>query len=231
VTMGDRRAELLQAAGEVIRRVGFERMRLRDVAQEAGVSIGMLQHYFETREQLGREAFAAVCGARARGVAERAEHEGPAWPRIQHMLEYALEPHQVRERASTWLDLCASASRDGELRREAARVQDVWRAPLEKAMADGQATGELEPRVNTAVAVDLLLAVIDGTELATTIDDVRVPADQMLTAALAVTRNLLGVRAEPEDAPAAVPVIPSPAAEATIQKTAPRTSPGHLGRN
>jgi hypothetical protein len=147
------------------------------------------------------------------------------------MLEYALEPHQVRERASTWLDLCASASRDGELRREAARVQDVWRAPLEKAMADGQATGELEPRVNTAVAVDLLLAVIDGTELATTIDDVRVPADQMLTAALAVTRNLLGVRAEPEDAPAAVPVIPSPAAEATIQKTAPRTSPGHLGRN
>src|SRR5580658_8092240 len=113
--MGDRRAELLQAAGEVIRRVGFERMRLRDVAQEAGVSIGMLQHYFETREQLGREAFAAVCGARARGVAERAEHEGPAWPRIQHMLEYALEPHQVRERASTWLDLCASASRDGEL--------------------------------------------------------------------------------------------------------------------
>jgi AcrR family transcriptional regulator len=229
--MGDRRAELLQAAGEVIRRVGFERMRLRDVAQEAGVSIGMLQHYFETREQLGREAFAAVCGARARGVAERAEHEGPAWPRIQHMLEYALEPHQVRERASTWLDLCASASRDGELRREAARVQDVWRAPLEKAMADGQATGELEPRVNTAVAVDLLLAVIDGTELATTIDDVRVPADQMLTAALAVTRNLLGVRAEPEDAPAAVPVIPSPAAEATIQKTAPRTSPGHLGRN
>jgi hypothetical protein len=49
--------------------------------------------------------------------------------------------------------------------------------------------------VTPAVAVDLLLAVIDGTELAATIDDARVPADQMLTAILAVTRDLLGVRA------------------------------------
>ncbi|MGH3217439.1 MAG: TetR/AcrR family transcriptional regulator [Streptosporangiaceae bacterium] len=197
MNVADRRAELLQAAGNVIRRVGFERMRLRDVAQEAGVSIGLLQHYFETREQLGREAFAAVCGARARGVAERAEDEGPAWVRIQRMLEYAFEPQRIRERASTWLDLCASASRDGELRREAVCVQDVWRAPLEKAIADGQATGELRPRMSPAVAVDLLLAVVDGTELAATIGDVRVPADQMLTATLAVTRDLLGVRTLP----------------------------------
>jgi AcrR family transcriptional regulator len=197
VTVADRRAELLEAAANVIQRVGFERMRLRDVAQEAGVSIGMLQHYFETREQLGREAFAAVCGARARSVAERAEDDGPPWVRIQRMLEYAFEPDRIRERASTWLDLCSSASRDGQLRREAIRVQDVWRAPLEKAITDGQETGEFEPRVSSAVAVDLLLAVIDGTELAATIDDARVSADQMLTAAVAVTRALLGVRDAP----------------------------------
>jgi AcrR family transcriptional regulator len=200
VAVADRRTELLEAAGRVIRRVGFEQMRLRDVAQEAGVSIGMLQHYFETREQLGREAFAAVCGSRARSVAERAEDDGPAWTRIERMLEYAFEPERIGERASTWLDLCASASRDAELRREAIRVQDVWRAALEKAIAEGQGTGELEPRVNAAVVVDLLLAVIDGTELAATIDDARVPARQILTTTLAVTRDLLGVRVAPESA-------------------------------
>lgn len=193
----DRRAELLDAAVRVIQRMGFERMRLRDVATEAGVSIGLLQHYFETREQLGREAFAAVCGARAASVAAQAEDSGPAWVRIEHMLEYAFEPERIRERAATWLDLCASASRDGELRREAARVQDVWRVPLEKAIADGQESGELEPRVNPVVVVDLLLAAIDGTELATTIDDVRVPADQLLAATLTVARDLLGVKAAP----------------------------------
>ena len=61
----DRRDDLLTAAATVMGRMGFERMRLRDVASEAGVSIGLLQHYFETREQLGREAFAAICGTRA----------------------------------------------------------------------------------------------------------------------------------------------------------------------
>ena len=56
----DRRDEVLAAAATVMARMGFERMRLRDVATEAGVSIGLLQHYFETREQLGREAFASA---------------------------------------------------------------------------------------------------------------------------------------------------------------------------
>jgi AcrR family transcriptional regulator len=197
----DRRAELLDAAVRVIQRMGFERMRLRDVATEAGVSIGLVQHYFETRERLGREAFAAVCGARAASVAAQAEDHGPAWPRIEHMLAYAFEPERIRERAAAWLDLCACASRDGELRREAARVQDVWRVPLEKAIADGQESGELEPRVNPAVAVDFLLAAIDGTELAATIDDIRVPADQMLAATLGVARDLLGVKAAPGGGP------------------------------
>jgi hypothetical protein len=113
------------------------------------------------------------------------------------MLEYAFEPDRIRERASTWLDLCSSASRDDKLRREAIRVQDVWRAPLEKAIADGQVSGEFEPRVRPAVAVDLLLAVVDGTELAATIDDARVPADQMLAATITVARDLLGVRDSP----------------------------------
>jgi AcrR family transcriptional regulator len=200
MVIADRRSELLEAAASVIRRVGFERMRLRDVAQEAGVSIGMLQHYFETREQLGREAFAAVCGARARSVADRAEDEGPAWTRIQRMLEYAFEPDGIRERASTWLDLCASASRDDELRLEAIRVQDVWRAPLEKAIADGQEAGEFKPRVTSAVVIDLLLAVIDGTELAVTIDDSRVPPRQLLDAMLALAHDLLGVQVAPRSA-------------------------------
>jgi hypothetical protein len=49
--------------------------------------------------------------------------------------------------------------------------------------------------VTPVVVVDLLLAAIDGTELAATIDDVRVPPDQLLAATLTVARDLLGVQA------------------------------------
>jgi AcrR family transcriptional regulator len=197
-----RRTEILEAAVRAVRRLGFERMRLRDVAEEAGVSIGLLQHYFETREQLGREAFAAACGERANRFAESAEPGGPAWDRIRQLLEHAFEPEGIRDRAAIWLDLCSAASRDPSFRREATRVQDVWRAPLAAAIADGEATGELEPRVKRDAAVDMLLALIDGTELAATIaQDTRFPRKRHLAAMLEVAHHMLGVQAAP--APAA----------------------------
>jgi len=195
VLVKDRHAELVAAAVTTLRRLGFEQMRLRDVAEEAGVSIGLLQHYFETREQLGREAFVAACGERARRFAESAPQSGSAWSRIERMLRYAFELDGIRDRGATWLDLCAAASRDPRLRREAARVQDVWRKPLRQAIAAGQATGELHPRVAPAAAVEVLLALIDGAELAVTIDteDERL-VDRLLGATLEAVRHLLGVR-------------------------------------
>jgi AcrR family transcriptional regulator len=190
-----RRSELLEAAVAVLRRTGFERMRLRDVADEAGVSIGLLQHYFATREQLGREAFAAACGDRAGRVADAAEPDGPAWPRIERLLEHAFAQDGLDERAGTWLDLCASAGRDEELRHAAGRVQDVWRRPLRTAIEDGIGTGELAPRVATDVAVDLLLAIVDGVELAATIaDEQATPPNRLLAPTLELTRDLLGAR-------------------------------------
>jgi AcrR family transcriptional regulator len=190
----ERRAELLEAAVRAVRRLGFERMRLRDVAQEAGVSIGLLQHYFETREQLGREAFAAACGERARQFAESAEPGGSAWERIRQMLDYAFDHKGIRDRAGTWLDLCAAASRDASLQHEALRVQDVWRTPLAAAIDEGVATGELNPRIGRDAAVDLLLALIDGTELASTIGDTRLSAKRLLPATLDVAQYMLGVQ-------------------------------------
>ena len=121
-----RREELLRAAAVVLTRVGFERMRLRDVAAEAGVSIGLLQHYFDTREQLGREAFAAVCGERAGRFARAADDTGPAWDRVVAMLGHAFDDPELEARSLTWLDLCAAAGRDPELRRQAALVQDAY---------------------------------------------------------------------------------------------------------
>ncbi|MCW2966165.1 MAG: putative TetR family transcriptional regulator [Actinomycetia bacterium] len=171
------------------------------MAEEAGVSIGLLQHYFETREQLGREAFAAACGERARRFAESAEPGGSAWDRIRQMLSFAFDHEGIRDRASTWLDLCAAASRDPRLQHEALRVQDVWRAPLVAAIAEGVATGELNPRIDRDAAVDMLLALVDGMELAATIGDTSVSAKTMLAATLDVAQYMLGVQSR--TAPAA----------------------------
>jgi AcrR family transcriptional regulator len=189
----DRQAELAAAAGRVLRRVGFERMRLLDVAREAGVSIGLLQHYFETREQLGREAFAAACGERAREFSDSVAATGTAWERIEEMLRHAFDPRRLRDRAGTWLELCAAASRDEALRAEAAGVQAIWREPIEAAIAAGAAAGELDPALSPAAAADLMLALIDGAEVAVTLGE---STERLLAAATTVLRDALGAPVE-----------------------------------
>ncbi len=189
----DRREEILAAAAAVMARMGFERMRLRDVATEAGVSIGLLQHYFETREQLGREAFASICGNRAACFAEAAAGAGSAWERIERCLRYALGAPNLIARSRVWVELCAAGSRDDGLRQQAARVQASWRAPLLAAVETGAASGEFRPIVSPHAATDAILALIDGAEVRSLIEDE--PEDvehRIFETAIAVTRNIVG---------------------------------------
>src|SRR5438132_13183101 len=50
----DRRTALVQAAYRAIAAEGFEGLRTRDVADEAGVNVATLHYYFPTKEQLIR---------------------------------------------------------------------------------------------------------------------------------------------------------------------------------
>jgi AcrR family transcriptional regulator len=191
----ERRAELLAAGVRVLRRMGFERMRLRDVAKEASVSIGLLQHYFETREQLAEECFAAACGERAQDFAQSAPAEGSAWERISQMIDHAFGAAAIDKRAAMWVDLCAAAGRDPSLRREAALVQEVWRKPLAAAITDGAASGEFSLRLDMEATVEALLALVDGAEVAATIGGEDFRPDRLRTAAFEIMRHLLGVGA------------------------------------
>src|SRR5918998_1254214 len=47
-----RRAELAEAVWTVIRRDGLQRASVRNVAREAGLSMGSLRHYFATQSEL-----------------------------------------------------------------------------------------------------------------------------------------------------------------------------------
>ena len=65
-----RREAILEAACRVIARGGAERLRMSDVAAEAGVSSALVHYYCATREELLRQAFVH---ADARAAAAEAE--------------------------------------------------------------------------------------------------------------------------------------------------------------
>lgn len=167
------------------------------MADEAGVSIGLLQHYFRTRKQLGREAFTYVCEARAGRIAKASADAATSWERIEIYLREGLEWRDLYDRSRMWVDLVAAGARDPVLRQETANSLDIWRAPLLNAIEDGVAAGELQPVVSIEAAVDALIALIDGTEVRVVVDDIENPEIGQRTAktAIIIARHLLGAAA------------------------------------
>lgn len=60
VDPGVRRQEVVDAVCRIIASDGLERASLREVADEAGLAVGSVRHYFAGSEELHRFAFAAV---------------------------------------------------------------------------------------------------------------------------------------------------------------------------
>lgn len=192
-----RRLDILAAAARVSARVGFDKMRLRDVADEEGVSIGTLQHYFDTRDRLGRETLAYVCAERAKGFAGAALGIDSPWERVCALLNNALDPSNLAERSLTWLELCTTAAREPSLRHKPAEVQAAWRSPLLTAITDGVARGEMRPILAPEAAADALLALIDGAEVSATISPTG--SGSSYESVVTIAAHILGVAAQTPD--------------------------------
>lgn len=77
-----RRLELTEALWRITRREGWDAISLRKVAAEAGVSMGMVQHYFTTKDEMLRFAIEMIEeDVRARVRARVARQPQPLAPR------------------------------------------------------------------------------------------------------------------------------------------------------
>jgi AcrR family transcriptional regulator len=84
------RGRILQAAADVFARKGFAAARISDVATRAGVSHGLVHHYFESKAALHRallEQVIANADALPRAALER---PGTPWERLEWFVRTAL---------------------------------------------------------------------------------------------------------------------------------------------
>jgi AcrR family transcriptional regulator len=163
----DTRDAILSAAIKEIAVNGYEAVRLRDIAKAAGVSIGLLQHHFGTRDELVGEAFGYHCAALLREWETLArDRVDDPWDRLLGLVDRLARSQLLAERATIWAGFCASAARRPELRPHLRRVVEEWRSVLAEAVRDGTSRGEFRPQLPTGDVVDLLVAQIDGSLVA-----------------------------------------------------------------
>lgn len=192
LTVEARRTAVLAAAVDCIAETGWESVRLRDVAARAGVSIGLLQHYFESREQLVAQAFGQA-SQDILGQAPTGAERDP-WARIVGLVEHLSGRNDLRTQCLLWVEFATAASRHDEIRVAFAAIYGEWGARLRDAVEEGVAAGELAPVMPVDDAVEVILEQIDGCILAIASGLDRVDGPRMRDLTLRSAAALLGRR-------------------------------------
>lgn len=171
---------------------GVDRVRLRDIAEEAGVSIGLLQHYFEKREVLLARAFEQASFElldRYRAVTEL-DHD--PWYRIVALIDALIEADDLVEHCAIWTELFSASRAHEALRVSLELIYDSWRDLLGTAIDDGIDQGLFEPLVPAGDVLIMLLTSIDGFEAAVTGGVAPATPHQMRGTLLRLAGALLG---------------------------------------
>lgn len=196
------RERILRAAETLLVTHGVERSRLRDVSDAAGVSIGTVQHYFDTRDNLIAELFEWSSERRLEAWMAAAPSSGDPWSRVVALL-YASLPDPLLWRSRIWIEFCAMA-RDAELRSKLDRHYDAWRPPFRAAIEAGVGAGVFRIVMPVADIVDLFIIFGDGASVGISLAAPGIDGEMLRRLLVQTARVVLGVAAD-------VPTPPPPA--------------------
>ncbi|EYF01965.1 TetR/AcrR family transcriptional regulator [Chondromyces apiculatus] len=161
----ERRAALLQAARVAFARNGFAATKIADVAAGAGISHGLVYHYFPDKEAL----FAATVGAAVEGwkglLWAAAQQGGTPWDRLasvcaQMMAGMRDEPEYLLIILHAHLSEAVPAPLREALKCHGMKVLEDLTAMIE----EGQRAGQITPAAPEELA-SALLSVVQGMTL------------------------------------------------------------------
>jgi TetR/AcrR family transcriptional repressor of bet genes len=183
---GGTRERILEAVVRVLVDQGVDRLRVRAVAQEAGVSVGAVQHAYPTRSQM---VHAAMDHVSARFTARLLEVVDVARPAQENLLAVcrmlAGVEDSARPAAVVWLAFTSLACTDPTL---AQAHRSAW-----KTLEDG--LGQLLARLNPTTTADdaaELLALLDGLAIARATEPERMTAERATTILTGHVQRLAG---------------------------------------
>lgn len=184
-----RRGKIAEALLRVVADRGLEAVSLRHVAAEAGVTSGMVQHYFATKEAMIEFAMQSA-SARYRdrmdsAVAALADEPGPR--QLVGALLTALLPLDDRQRADARVGLAfqAYAARKGSAAEHLGEQNSGLRDFLADQVSIARSSSDAQTGLPPMLAATALLALTEGLAVQVLSSDLnRGTAQQVLTAHL-----------------------------------------------
>jgi AcrR family transcriptional regulator len=193
----DTRERILTAACEAIAEIGFEKIRMRMVAERAGVSTALLHYHFDTREKLFTEAMTHSFANTATDV-ERDAGAAPAAVILARIVRNLLPTDpELHQDWRLWQELWVRALRDEATRAYAVDLYAQLHTWVADAVRRGIASGEFEPTDVDALCT-LVLSLSDGYGIRLMLRD---PTVTLETALASVWRHVAAALGLPEGMP------------------------------
>jgi AcrR family transcriptional regulator len=145
--------DVLVAAAEVFRRLGYSQARLEDVAQEVGISRATLYYYVGTKEELLVALLEDPIVEVTAGLKKVAAQDLPAAEKLAEALREYL--HLLEEHPTLFIFLSENIHKvmSGPEADEIRANADSYGRVLTKIVADGQNSGEFRDDIRPQVAV------------------------------------------------------------------------------
>ena len=162
-----RRAQIVSAVKELTLDVGLSHVTVAGVAHSAGVSVGLVQHYYATKEQLLLDTFNTVCEDVLHRVDTAIVRAERRHARIEQMLLEGLEqflPLSKKRRDEVHLvrSFAGAALENAALQPGLRATLTEHQNRLEQALENGKLCGEVEPTTDSPAEAYALLALTDG---------------------------------------------------------------------
>jgi AcrR family transcriptional regulator len=151
------------AALKVFRKHGYDKTRMVDIAQMAGMGKGTLYEYFKDKADILRFAFDQYFSVFSEGVLKAMKEKTKPSEKILSLIDFALQ------HAAEWEDHCAvyvdyfGAARTEQGKRFSlsgiyAEMKDI----LENLIKEAQLAGEIDEQFDPGAVAELLLSIYDG---------------------------------------------------------------------
>jgi AcrR family transcriptional regulator len=186
-----RRVELIAVASRLIARQGMDGLTVREVAKAAGVSTGVVSHYFSDKRQMLQLIYDVTADrVYARTEALIAETGGD----VRACLEALLPADAAAQRGwRVWIAFWGLAIGDGELAKDQQVRARAARALVASIVDAGVRAGRVGPVADPDVTAALILAAIQGIAVQTVFDARQWPAERQRSALGVALARLLGI--------------------------------------
>jgi len=191
----DRHQEILGAAARVITERGLADSRISDVAEEAGVSPGLILYYFDSKDRLLSEALTYANDQFYLRMSREIRRIGSAREQLRRLIDLSIPgfrpDHSKFDEWALWIEVWARALRDPEMSKDREMLDQRWRQSIADIIRAGQASGEFAPGDADELALRLG-CLIDGLAIQVIMKDSQVTAERMRRASWEVAARELG---------------------------------------